>query len=295
LRRTLLSVRAAGGQAVVVIYDLLPVLQAQHFVETVRKAFPAWLALISTHADALLCISRTVAEEMLAWLDQHPPVRRRPLRLGWFHLGADFSTAPEEAAPARRPELLMVGTVEPRKGHVDALDAMETVWRKGGDLGLVIVGRAGWHTEALQARLRSHPERGQRLRWLENADDDEVSALYRRSAGLLMASEGEGFGLPLVEAAHAGLPVIARDLPIFREIAGDGALYFEGGRLAETIERWMALREEGRLPDPSRIIALSWAEASRRVAQIVMEGDWYAEWPRPRLTETAMQVAAPAS
>ena len=156
---------------------------------------------------------------------------------------------------------------------------MEQVWRTGADVGLVIVGRGGWHTESLQARLRDHPEAGRRLRWLTSASDEQVSALYRRSAALLMASEGEGYGLPIVEAAHAGLPVIARDIPVFREICGDAAVFFAPGKLADAIERWLALHAAGHVPDPAGILAVSWADASRRMAEIVLENDWYARWP----------------
>ena len=279
LSRSMTAVRAGGGRAIVVIYDLLPVLTPHTFPEPVQRAFPLWLSMISAQADGLLCISRTVADEMLAWLARNPPVRKRPLDIGWFHLGADFNAVATEAPASARLDLLMVGTVEPRKGHSEALDAMEQVWRTGADVGLVIVGRGGWHTEALQARLRNHPEAGRRLRWLPAVDDAQVSALYRRSAALLMASEGEGFGLPIVEAAHAGLPVIARDIPVFREICGDSAVFFEAGKLAGAIEHWLALHAQGRVPDPAGIIALSWAEASRRMAEIVLENDWYARWP----------------
>ena len=106
-----------------------------------------------------------------------------------------------------------------------------------------------------------------------------MSALYRRAAALLMASEGEGFGLPIVEAAHAGLPVIARDIPVFREICGEGALLFAPGKLADTIQHWLALHAEGKVPDPAGILAVTWASASRRLAQIVLENDWYTRWP----------------
>ena len=273
------AVRAGGGRAVVVIYDLLPVLSPHYFPEPVQHAFPLWLHLIASQADGLLCISRTVADELLDWLNRNHPARTRPLDIGWFHLGSDFNAVATEAPAPGRLELLMVGTVEPRKGHGEALDAMERVWRTGADVGLVIVGRGGWHTEALQARLRDHPEAGRRLRWLTTATDEQVSALYRRSAALLMASEGEGYGLPIVEAAHAGLPVIARDVPVFREICGDAAVFFAPGQLADAIERWLALHAAGRVPDPAGILAVSWADASRRMAEVVLENDWYARWP----------------
>ena len=65
----------------------------------------------------------------------------------------------------------------------------------------------------------------------------------------------------------------------FREICGEGALLFEPGKLAEAVLHWLALHAEGRVPDPAGILAVSWADASRRMAKIVLDGDWYAQWP----------------
>ena len=65
----------------------------------------------------------------------------------------------------------------------------------------ITYGRAGWMVEPLVERLRAHPEAGSRLHWLEGASDELLTSLYADCSGLLMASEGEGFGLPLIEAA----------------------------------------------------------------------------------------------
>jgi glycosyltransferase involved in cell wall biosynthesis len=233
-----------------------------------------------------------MAEDLRVWLDANPPARSRPLHLGWFHLGADFRPAavdapmpshPCLAASITRPTLLMVGTLEPRKGHADALDAMDALWAERVDAGLVLVGRAGWLMPGLEQRIAAHDEAGHRLHWVADADDALLAALYRRCGALLMASKGEGFGLPVVEAARVGLPVITRDLPVFREICGDHALYFaDGADLPATLRRWLSLRAEGHVPDPARITAITWAQSSRRLAQIVLEDDWYATWESRR-------------
>ncbi len=287
LAETIHAVRARGARAVVVIYDLLPVQMPACFPLPVQSMFPHWLRTISSLADGLLCISRAVADDLLGWLDAHPPDRTRPLDVGWFHLGADFRPAPGAvtghaclAAAAARPTALVVGTLEPRKGHVDTLAALEALWGEGVDVGLTLLGRTGWLMHGLEQRILAHPELGRRLHWVQDADDGLVAALYERSAVLLMASEGEGFGLPLVEAARAGLAVVCRDLPIFREVCGENAVYFTGGAasLAAALRRWLALRQAGRVPDPARITTISWEDSSRRLARIVLHDDWYARW-----------------
>ncbi len=287
LADTIHTVRAQGGRAVVVIYDLLPIRMPSCFPAPVQTMFPHWLRMISNNADGLLCISKAVADELLGWLEAEQPARTRQLDIGWFHLGADFRTldAPSAdhaclAATAARPTILVVGTLEPRKGHTDIITAFDALWADGLDVGLTFVGRTGWLMQGLEQRILAHPQLGQRMHWVRDADDRLVAALYRCSGALLMASEGEGFGLPLVESARAGLPVITRDLPVFREVCGDNALYFSGGAapLTAVLRRWLTLREAGRVPDPAHITTMSWQEASHRLSQIVLNDDWYTRW-----------------
>ena len=73
-----------------------------------------------------------------------------------------------------------------------------------------------------------------------------LEQVYCNARVLLATSEGEGFGLPLVEAAHYGLPIIARDIPVFREVAGKHAYYFSGENaqaLADALGDWLRLGE----------------------------------------------------
>jgi glycosyltransferase involved in cell wall biosynthesis len=128
----------------------------------------------------------------------------------------------------------MVGTVEPRKGYDAALAAFEHLWAGDGERApqLLIVGKPGWKTEDLQQRIRAHREHGRRLHWLSGVSDDGLCRLYEASRGLLMASRGEGMGLPLVEAAMHGCAILARDLPVFREQGLTGVLYFDDERPA---------------------------------------------------------------
>jgi len=133
---------------------------------------------------------------------------------------------------------LSVGTLEPRKGYSICLDAAEIARGKGSDFVYIIVGRYGWSQESIRRRILDHPEYNRRLFWLNNADDEVISSLYKRSRALIYSSIDEGFGLPLIEAAHYGLPAIVSDIAVFREIAGSQATYFEIGnsyKLAEHI------------------------------------------------------------
>jgi glycosyltransferase involved in cell wall biosynthesis len=271
--------KASGVRMHFIVYDLLPVLRPDWFTPSLVAAYRRWLRTVSLFADGLECISRSVADELTRWLaDQYGGGAPLDVPVRWFHLGADWPRgAPLGAVPIPEPDartgprsaplVLMVGTVEVRKGYAQALAAFERLWSLGRDLRLAIVGREGWKVDGLVRRLRAHPEAGSRLLWLENASDDDVAKLYRAADGLLMASEGEGFGLPIIEAAQYGVPVLARDLPVFREIAGDGAAYFSGDsadELAARLEAWLSAPPA----DPRKCGAIpvqSWADSARQL------------------------------
>ena len=234
-----------------IIHDLLPITLPDAFHPQTREAFTAWLRLVTHLSDAMHCVSRNTADELAAWV-RTEQWERMPV-ISTFPLGVEVPpmTQPAKLEPAvddalaARPSFLMVGTIEPRKGHEQALDAFELLWESNADVALLIVGKRGWMVGELIQRLERHAERGRRLFWFEGCSDAVLDALYRASTALLVPSLGEGFGLPVVEAAQRGKPVIARSLKVFHEIAGDYPSYFEGTSpavLATYLVRWLAER-----------------------------------------------------
>ena len=89
---------------------------------------------------------------------------------------------------------------------------------------LYIVGGRGWSNEAITARLDALPP-GSPVQELTGLPDGAVASLLQGAQALLFPSHAEGFGLPALEAAALGTPVIAADLPVFRELLGDFAVY----------------------------------------------------------------------
>jgi len=176
----------------------------------------------------------------------------------------------------------MVGTIEPRKGYLQAIDAFSQLWAEGVEANLVIVGKEGWKglpemarrdIPATIERLRSHSELDRRLYFLEGISDEYLEKVYGASTCLIAASYGEGFGLPLVEAAQHELPIIARDIPVFREVAGEHAFYFEGlnaNDLAASVREWLALHAEGRHPISAGMSWLSWKDSAAQLRSALL-------------------------
>mgnify|MGYP000126382935 CR=1 FL=1 len=244
--------RRRGVKVVFIVYDLLPALRPDWFDERATDYYRAWLNLITIEADHLACISHTVANDLVDWMDA---LKIKGPQVTTLRLGAAISaSAPSVGLPQHYCKTLawvqaatcvmVVGTVEPRKGYDQVLAAFEELWdqpKAGEDFRLLIVGRPGWMTNALQQRLRTHRLYGDRLLWIDDASDEYLELMYGACWGLLMASHGEGFGLPLLEAAAHRKPVLARDLPIFREIGPAGVVYFEGEtapELAKALRQW---------------------------------------------------------
>lgn len=289
LRHTYIRMRSRGVAIHFVVYDLLPLLRPDCFDENGLPTFRLWYEAIAELADGIICISRTVADEFKRWLPQSMPARGRALKIGWFHLGADIvqrADDPEASGDlpldlGNRPSFLIVGTIEPRKGHAQTLAAFELLWERGHQVNLVLIGKPGWRVDTLINRLRQHPEAGKRLFWLERADDSQLIAMYRHASALLAPSEGEGFGLPLIEAAQYGRPIIARDLPVFQEVAGEHAFYFSGMQpepMADAIERWLELDRQGLAPVSKGLPWLTWKQSAGQLEDVAVGGAWYTSW-----------------
>jgi glycosyltransferase involved in cell wall biosynthesis len=280
------ELRRHGVNMAFIVYDLLPIKfpqfwEPQHSVHTVHAE---WLQVV-TGLGSAVCISQSVANELEEWIKTNPYSSVRKNHVDWFHLGADVENSqptdgllPNATATVtsikNRPSFLMVGTLEPRKGHTQVLDAFELLWKTGAGINLVIVGKQGWMVENLIERLRKHPEANRHLFWLDGISDEYLDKVYDCSTCLIAASYGEGFGLPLIEAANHKLPIIARDIPVFREVAGEHAYYFNGEgskELSDSITSWLGLLSIKQHPDSSRIIRITWKQSARNLEKILLK------------------------
>jgi alpha-1,2-rhamnosyltransferase len=264
-------IKAQGGKAVVAVYDILPLDYPSLFRPPAVARFRDWREEIVARADAAVAISRATAESLHEDMRDASP--RPPI--GWWPLGADFAAAKGEPSAtavwiATGPAyFLSVGTLEPRKAYPVAIEAFERLWAAGRDIRYVIVGRPGWNTRALQQRLRRHPEFGRRLLWLDDADDADLQLLYANARGAVNCAVAEGFGLPLVEAAMRGVPVIASDIAVFREVGGDGPRYFDlldSKSLAAAIEDVLA-----RPRIAPEIKTISWRQSALELVRLIRE------------------------
>jgi glycosyltransferase involved in cell wall biosynthesis len=184
--------------------------------------------------------------------------------------GVDSLFRPEGDRRDGAPYALFVGTLQPRKDPIAALEALALV---GGDLRLILVGPdKGSGDEA--RRTASKLGLNGRVEFAGHVEQQELAELYRGAACLVFPSRYEGFGLPVVEAMASGTPVVATTAGSIPEVAGDAAVLVEPGdsvALAGGIERALADRERLVRAGLKRAQLYSWVETARRTLAVYRE------------------------
>ncbi|MBR7193537.1 MSMEG_0565 family glycosyltransferase [Gordonia sp. SCSIO 19800] len=231
---------------------------------------------------ARICVSRAVADEVEQGWDLHPTVI--PNGVAYERFASAASDSPESLEARRHwsdqlgDYVLAVGGIEPRKGSIDLLEAYAVLRERHPGLKLVFAGgetlfdyrdyRADF--DRRRAELDVEPI------VLGNVPDDDLPALVAACRVFTFPSVKEGFGLAAMEALAAGRPVVARDLPILREVFGETVAY------ASTVAELADALDASLVPDHDRIVSgrslaasLTWDDAARRHLE------FYARHPHP--------------
>lgn len=247
------------------VHDVIPLRNPQWFPKGGPDAFRIYLQQLFGLADHVIVTTHKVHEEIL---DLPWAIR------GQIHvipLGTSFPLKNPARYADQRISMMYVSTVEPRKGHGLLLDAFDILRRNDHDVDLTLIGRQGWDSDQLFARIRSHPDYGGRLKWLTNADDLKVQTVAQGCTIAVAPAEDEGFGLTIEEAISRGLRVVAREIPVFTERKQHN-LYFAGSNAqswADKIVRVNAIPWVPLGPAGIRTMADFSAELSNLVHDVV--------------------------
>lgn len=274
-----------------VVHDILPIQIPEYFPPDEPKYFKEWLLCV-LNMDGCPCVSNSVAHDLQRFIEENNIYVNKNIDISWFHHGANIDgSAPTTGVPENSSKIidkisqtktfLMVGTIEPRKGHLQAIKAFTRLWEEGADCNLVIVGREGWKhlpddmrrtIPEICSTIRDHKELDKHLFWLDGISDEYLEKIYDISTCLIFASEGEGFGLPLIEAARKRLPIIARDIPVFREVAANHAYYFSGLEpedLSNAVKEWTTLYVLGEHPRSQNMPWQTWKDSAKQLLRAI--------------------------
>jgi glycosyltransferase involved in cell wall biosynthesis len=220
---------------VVTVHDLTFFEHPEWHQRSKVRVFRRAITVAARRARVVVCDSEHTAERLGALC---PPAGR----VFVVPLGVDLSrftatagpsdTELREALGVRGPYVLFLGTLEPRKAVPELVAAFDTIAPRFPDLSLVLAGRPGWGTAAIDRAIAAarHAERILRTGYVP---DDAVAALLRGASAVAYPAKEEGFGLPALEALACGAPLVTTAGTVMAEVAGSAATTVRAGSVDE--------------------------------------------------------------
>jgi glycosyltransferase involved in cell wall biosynthesis len=219
-------VQANKVRPVYLVHDLIPLTHPQYCRPGDDQKHASRISNVLATAHGIIGNSRDTLSE-----------------LGRFAASTGATLAPTIAVPIAaiesrdtvkkkmigRPYFVTVGTIEGRKNHLLLLHIWERLIDAMGDGGpaLIIIGQRGWEAADAFRKLDKLGKLAHHIKEIPDCNDEDLASWIAGARALLMPSFVEGFGLPVVEALQLGTPVIASNLPVYREIVGDIPTYLD--------------------------------------------------------------------
>lgn len=207
----------------VMIHDTIPLDYPEVQRPQTVTDFNRQLRVVSEEADRVIAVSKSTSDSLTPHLQRHGRVP--PIIVA--HPGIDpvmprYAEIPPDL-DLSRPYFVTVGTIEPRKYHSLLLEVWESLDAEQRPL-LLICGNRGWLNQTVfEALDRGVPD----VIEVPDLSDSALAAVVHGSKGMLFPSIAEGFGMPPIEAAALGTPVVCADLPVYRETLGDRIVYLD--------------------------------------------------------------------
>ena len=216
-------IRDADVKPVYLVHDLIPITHPEFCRAAEADKHRERMRTALMTAAGVIGNSQATLDE-LAGFARTEGLPNPPALAAW--LGSEPLRAPN-LSETPRPTFVTIGTIEARKNHLLLLEIWSRIVDRFGSSAprLLIIGQRGWKAEPVFDLLDRNDKLGGHVVEMNNCSDEELARHLSAARALLFPSHAEGYGLPLIEALGLGVPVIASDIPVFREIGADIPTY----------------------------------------------------------------------
>ncbi len=277
-----------GIETTVTIHDLAFKYFPEHFPKKDQRRLHLFADFAVKHADKLIAVSESTKRDIIKW---YPDVDASKIKV-IYHGFECQSTVNNQQSTINSQQitdavlikysleakkyLLYVGAIQPRKNIATLLQAFAAERAHHIDMKLVLAGEKAWLWKETMEAIERHPFR-EDIIVTGTIPFSDISALYASAKMFIFPSLYEGFGIPVLEAMAAGVPVICADNSSLPEVGADAALYFEAldvAKLAEHIELlWTdeALCKEWIDRGYENIKRFSWDKCARETMEYILK------------------------
>jgi glycosyltransferase involved in cell wall biosynthesis len=263
--RPLEAIKRSDARSILFLHDLIPITSQETCDVGVSEQFERWLQIVLPLANAAITVSAYTKNKLIELF-------KPECLCNSIQLGTDIHSRSQSTQHARYERLalpdeffLAVGTVEPRKRHVEIIRALRVAAGSEHQPQLVLIGRWGWINPSERQEIEQAIRDGLVIHF-DQANDAIVRSAYQSARCLITSSSEEGFGLPIIEARAMGLPVIATDIPAHREAGGDATTFYPPGDVHTLAKR---------IQNPPSVVVgndllLTWEQSSQQLCDTLI-------------------------
>jgi len=262
------------ARVVTTIHDLAVYKYPELFPPRILVNQKLRLKWLKKEADAVIAVSESTKKDIIKYLEIDP----KKIFVIYEAVPTEHQVKADKSLVKKIKQklnlnnyLLFVGTLEPRKNLKNVIKAFKLVVAKHPDLKLVVVGKTGWKVDKSKYELEDLKPN---IKFIEQADDKQLCALYAGAICLLYPSLYEGFGLPILEAINQGCPVVASNISSMPEIAGNAGLLVDPKKISKIATAVIKILESKSLREKlinlgyKQLNKFSWEKTARQTLEV---------------------------